>query len=46
MDIAQQSSINAAQLHCPTCSPVQGGQFSGFSKALNIDFKIKGEVRR
>jgi hypothetical protein len=34
VDVAQQSTVEAVQAHCPHCSAVQGGQLSGFAKAM------------
>ena len=34
VDVAKQSMIDAVQPHCPTCSAIQGGMLSGFSKRI------------
>jgi RHS repeat-associated protein len=34
IDVEKQSSLEAVQAHCPTCSAVQGGQLSWFSKLM------------
>ncbi|MEK8017293.1 MAG: hypothetical protein VSS75_010515 [Candidatus Parabeggiatoa sp.] len=34
VDVAKQSSVEAVQPHCPTCSSSQGGQLGGFGKKM------------
>ncbi len=38
IDIQGQSSISAVQPHCPTCSAIQGGQLSAFSRTMKLKF--------
>lgn len=38
VNVGQQSSVNAVQAHCPTCSASQGGQLSAFSKTMKQIF--------
>ena len=38
IDIQGQTSISAVEPHCPTCSAIQGGQLSAFSRAMKLRF--------
>ncbi len=36
VDVAKQSSVDAVQAHCRTCSARQGGMLSGFAKRMKV----------
>lgn len=38
VDVPAQSSVDAVQPHCPTCSAIQGGQLGAFGKAMRNYF--------